>query len=94
MRRLQNKDLVDDDGGIVHMHLGDHLDELRTRMGLALRGFVVAFIASLAAGANSTVTVSSPTRTALVILKETQNGTNNNLDSGDCRRNLCRSIGI
>jgi len=38
------------DEGIVHMSLGGHLDELRTRLILGLSGFVVAFIASLAGG--------------------------------------------
>ena len=39
----------EDDGG-VRMSLGEHLDELRVRLGLALAGFAVAFFAALSAG--------------------------------------------
>ena len=47
---MQKDAPTDTEGGIVHMSLGGHLDELRGRLGKALGGFVVALFASLSAG--------------------------------------------
>ena len=48
------------------MSLGGHLDELRTRLGLALGGFVVAFIASLSVGKWFAGVILSPYRSAML----------------------------
>lgn len=48
------------------MSLGGHLDELRTRLGLALVGFVVAFIASLSVGKWFAGVILSPYRSAML----------------------------
>ena len=53
------------DDGLVHMSLGEHLDELRTRLGLALGGFVAAFFASLAAGKWFAGVILSPYKAAM-----------------------------
>ena len=53
------------DGGGVHMSLGGHLDELRTRLGWALGGFAIAFFASLAAGKWFAGVILSPYRMAM-----------------------------
>lgn len=52
-------------GGVVHMSLGGHLDELRTRLGLALFGFVLAFFASLSAGKWFAGVILSPYKAAM-----------------------------
>ena len=54
----------EDDGG-VRMSLGEHLDELRVRLGLALGGFVVAFFAALSAGKWFAGVILSPYRMAM-----------------------------
>ncbi|MDD4341973.1 MAG: twin-arginine translocase subunit TatC, partial [Kiritimatiellae bacterium] len=48
------------------MSLGGHLDELRTRLGLALGGFVVAFIASLSVVKWFAGVILSPYRSAML----------------------------
>jgi sec-independent protein translocase protein TatC len=54
-----------EDGGIVHMSIGAHLGELRTRLGLALGGFVVAFFASLSVGKWFAGIILSPYKAAM-----------------------------
>ena len=63
MRGMQERSQGDD--GLVHMSLGEHLDELRTRLGLALGGFVAAFFASLAAGKWFAGVILSPYKAAM-----------------------------
>lgn len=65
MRGMREEFQRGEDRGAVHMSLGGHLDELRTRLGLALGGFVVAFIASLGAGKWFAGVILSPYKTAM-----------------------------
>jgi len=62
---MQKSPQNSEDGGIVHMSLGGHLDELRTRLSLGLGGFVLAFIASLALGRWFARVVLSPYQVAM-----------------------------
>lgn len=55
----------DPEDSLLHMSLGGHLDELRTRLGLALAGFVVAFFASLSAGKWFAGVILSPYKAAM-----------------------------
>ena len=58
----QRKDGLED---LASMSLGDHLDELRARLMLALTGLAVAFLASLAAGPWFLKLILSPYQSAM-----------------------------
>ena len=58
----QRKDGLED---LASMSLGDHLDELRARLMLALTGLAVAFLASLAAGKWFLKLILSPYQSAM-----------------------------
>ena len=62
---MQKDAIADSDAGIVHMSLGEHLDELRGRLGMALVGFVVVFFASLSAGKWFAGVILSPYKAAM-----------------------------
>ena len=65
MSAMQKDAPTDTEGGIAHMSLGGHLDELRGRLGKALGGFAVAFFASLSAGKWFAGVILSPYKAAM-----------------------------